>query len=701
MSATSSCPGSLRARLMSASPVVLCLALLAAPVAVQAQTAPADASTAGAAGERDYAPEEFARFAPQSALDMLNQVPGFAIRQATVERGLGQATGNVLLNGQRISNKSDDILAQLRRIPAGNVVRIEIRDGATLGIPGLSGQVANVVSRSTSLRGQWAYRPEFRARFTDPLLTRFETSVSGEHGPVQYTFGLENQANHSGAGGDTLIYDGTGALTEERLDIWTGVTNQPRVSARFVFDGPGDAVGNLNAAYRVVDYEFVEDGLRFSPGITDRERDVRDWQEGWDYEIGGDYELGWGPGRLKLIGLERQSGYDFESAVTVDYADGSPRTGSRSFTENEEGERILRGEYSWKQGVADMQISGEAAFNSLDRVTRLFSLQPSGQEVEVPFANGAARVEEMRYEAIGTYGRPLSDTLSFQLSAGAEFSELTQVGAGGLSRSFWRPKGQLSAVWEASPDTRVNLKLLRRVGQLNFSDFLASVNLNSGTQFSGNPNLVPPQSWELEAEVVRTHGDWGNSTLRLYGARIEDIVDIVPIGATGESIGNLDEAVRYGVEFRATTNLDPLGIRGMKLDSRFILQRSQVEDPLFHEDREISSSLKRLASFNLRHDIPETDWAWGAGLSHQKNAQTYRLTELSRQFEIPIFGSLFLEHKDFYGLTVRASAANVFAGESYQYRQVHAGRRTDPIAFFERRDRTIGPIFSLDIRGKF
>ena len=674
----------------------LALALAAAPLAAQAQTPAAET-----ADGRVYEAADFARFAPQNALDMLNQVPGFTIRQATAERGFGQATGNVLLNGQRISNKSDDILAQLRRIPAGNVLRIEIRDGSTLGIPGLSGQVANVVSRSTRLRGQWAYRPEFRARFTDPLLTRFETSVSGEHGPVQFTFGLENQANHSGAGGDTLIRDGAGALIEERLDVWTGKTNQPRVSARFVFDGPGDAVGNLNMAYRDYRSTYDEDGLRRAPGLPDRDRRVRDVEAGQDYEIGGDYEFGWGPGRLKLIGLDRLDSADYQSAVTTDWADGRPRQGDRVTQVSEEGERILRGEYSWKQGEADWQVSAEAAFNSLESETRLFALQPSGQEQEIPFANGAARVEETRYEVLGTYGRPLSPTLSFQGSVGGEFSELTQVGAGGLSRSFWRPKGQLSAVWSPDPDTRVNLRLQRRVGQLNFSDFLASVNLNSGTQFSGNPNLVPPQSWELEAEVVRTHGAWGNSTLRLYGARIEDIVDIVPIGATGESIGNLDQAVRYGVEFRATTNLDPLGLRGMKLDSRFILQRSQVEDPLTGQDREISGSLKRFASLSLRHDVPESDWAWGAGLSHQKSAQTYRLTELSRQFEMPIYGSVFIENKDVFGLTVRATAGNVFEGESYLFREVHAGRRTDPIAFIERRDRTIGPIFSFEVRGKF
>ncbi|QYF86976.1 TonB-dependent siderophore receptor [Brevundimonas sp. PAMC22021] len=682
-----------RTRLLAAAGAIALIVATATPAL--SQDAPA------AAGERVLVAADFARFAPGTAYDMLVQVPGFAIRQASVERGLGEATGNVLLNGQRISNKSDDVVAQLRRIPAGNVVRIEIRDGSGLGIPGLSGQVANVVTRAASLSGQWSWRPEARARFTDPILTRFDVSVSGERGPVEYTVALENQVSHSGAGGDTLIYDRFGSLTETRLDYWTGKVHQPRLSGRFVIDGPGDAVGNLNAAVRGLDYRFEEDGARVASNLPNRERAVRDEQDGYDREIGADWAFGWGVGRLKLIGLERYETYDYQSKVMIDWADGRPRTGDRLTQSSEEGERIVRAEYGWKPGEADAEVSVEAAFNSLDSTTRLFSLQPDGSEEELAFANGAARVEESRYQAMGTYGRPLSPTLSFQVSAGAEYSRLVQVGASGLERDFFRPKGQANAVWQASPNDRVTVRLQRRVGQLNFGDFLASADLNSETSYSGNPNLVPPQSWELEGEWVRNAGRWGSSTLRLYGAMIEDIVDIVPIGATGESIGNLDEALRYGVEWRATANLDPMGWRGVRVNTRLILQRSRVEDPLTLEDREISGSLKRQFSIDLRHDVPSTDLAWGFGLSHQKNAQTYRLTELSRQWEIPIFGSLFVEHKDVMGLTVRVSAANIFSGESYFTRTAYAGRRLDPISYVEIRDRTIGPIFNLEVRGRF
>ena len=120
------------------------------PAAARHGDAPPPVATDAATpqGGRTYTPADFARFAPRNALDMLNNVPGFSIDDGDTERrGLGQATGNVLINGERFSGKSTDIFTELRRISAANVARIEIVDGATLNISGLTGQVANVVTR--------------------------------------------------------------------------------------------------------------------------------------------------------------------------------------------------------------------------------------------------------------------------------------------------------------------------------------------------------------------------------------------------------------------------------------------------------------------------------------------------------------------------------------------------------------------------
>jgi hypothetical protein len=665
---------------------------------------PATGETAAApatVGPRSYTAQDLARFAPRNALDMVRQVPGFTIRDAPEQRGLGQASANVLLNGGRIGGKSDDIATQLQRIPVANVVRVDIVDGATLDVPGLSGEVANVITRATRTNGQFAWYPEFRSRNTDPVLTRFEASVSGQTGPVQWTFGLENRAGEGGADGFTEILGPNREFRELRDDQWTQHSEQPRGSARFVYDGPGSSVGNLNLSYRRYWHDYDELSLRTTTGLPDRSRTVVQEVHGWEYEIGGDFEFALGPGRLKLIGLNQVEREPVDSTVITSFADGRPDVGSRFLRVGDEVERIGRAEYRWRGGGADWQISGEGAFNSLEVATDLFTLRPDGEFGEIPFPNGTGRVEEDRYELMGSYGRPLASNLNMQLSGGGEYSQLRQIGPGGLTRSFWRPKGQLNLAWRPDPRTTINVRAQRRVLQLNFLDFLAVVNLAENRENAGNTELVPPQAWDLDLEGIRNLGPYGQTRLKIYGRWYDDIVDTIPIGPTGESPGNIDHAQAYGIEWATTFNFDPMGWRGARLDARLQFQTSSVRDPLTGEKREVSYFLQRLVELGLRHDIPGTDWAWGGDLNHVLGAREYRLTEVGRQTEGPVWTSLFVEHKDVFGLTVRATVTNLTGARSVWDRTVYVNRRDGPIAFFEDRNRSIGPIFSFSIRGRF
>ncbi len=675
--------------------LVLVAALLAAPPFARAQEAePAAPQAAG----RAYTPEDFARFAPRNALDMLRQVPGFVIREEVVERGLGQATGNVLVNGQRLSGKSNDVLSQLARVPAANVMRIEIRDAATLDVPGLSGQVANVVTRAQGISGQWKWQPDVRRYYTDPQITRGEVSVSGARGHVDYTIGLKNEANHSGAGGGTVIHNADRSLRETRDDAWTGEIDQPQLSAHLGYAGARGQAGNLNASVQKVFYHYLEDSLRSGPGLPDRARRVRSWQGGHNYELGGDWAFGFGSGTLKLIGLLRYDHTPLSDTAIVRTLDGSaPATGDRFTRDGETTERIARGEYRWK-ARGDWQVSAEYAFNKLDSVSALYALAPDGVFVPVPLPGGIATVQEDRYEAIASYGHALGARATLQVAAGGEYSTIE---AGGSRRSFRRPKGEVSLAWKAAPKLDVSVKLQRSVGQLDFYDFLASVDLTNGQANAGNPDLVPPQTTALEVEATRDLGAWGTTSLRVYAQRIDDIVDTIPIGADGESPGNIDRATRRGIEWKSTFNLDALGWHGAKLDARWQKEASEVRDPLTGRERPISNNLKDLASLDLRHDIPGTSWAWGLGLSYTFYARDYRLTEVGRQWEGPVWGSLFVERKDFHGLTLRASADNVTSARSMWDRSVYVDRRTGPVDFIEDRDRRIGPILSFSVSGEF
>ena len=147
-----------------------------------------------AGSKKVYVPADFARFAPRTAYDMLVQVPGFTIMSPSMgelDRGLGQATENVLINGERIANKSGGAVDELRRIAAANVDRIEIVDAASLGIAGLAGQVANVILKAGKKgSGQFEWRPDFRAHFAKPNLFRGIRELERQQGPGRlYHFG--------------------------------------------------------------------------------------------------------------------------------------------------------------------------------------------------------------------------------------------------------------------------------------------------------------------------------------------------------------------------------------------------------------------------------------------------------------------------------------------------------------------------------
>ena len=656
-------------------------------------------ATPSTGGARSYGPADFTRFAPRNALEMLENVPGFVIRAEVVERGLGQATGNVLLNGQRLSGKSNDMLSQLQRVAAANVVRIDIVDGATLDIPGLSGQVANVVTKAGGVTGTWRWRPDVRKYFTDPNLRRFDVSVSGSGDALDWTLGLSNNASHSGAGGATVIRNADGSLREQRRDEWTGELEQPQLNAQLSRKGASGATSNLNLLYRVFDYEYLEDGVRFgNPDVADRERGVRSTETGHTAELGGDHEFALGTGKLKLIGLAREVDSKMADTVLVAYADATPEAGERFARHGVEVERIGRAEYRWKAGAADWQVSGEYAFNELDATSALFVLDDAGVFAPFPDFGGRDVVSEDRFELMGTWCRTLRDGLALQVSAGGEFS---QIDAGGQSREFVRPKGLVSLAWTVSDSLDVGVKLERRVGQLNFYDFLASVDINDDQANAGNFDLVPPRTSELQVELTKDLGDWGNTSLRVYGQQIDDIVDTVPIGDDGESIGNLDEASVVGFEWKASMELAKLGWEGAKLDLLWQMQRSRVEDPLTGETRPISNSLAEGAEIILRHDIPGTQWAWGGDVTYWFHEKDYRLTEVGRFWEGPYWGGLYVERKDWHGMTVRLSASNLLDARSKWNRTVYEGRRTGPVDFHQETNRLIGPIFQLSLSGKF
>lgn len=680
--------------------------LAVAPAAALAQDtgdAPPPTPTLPAAveGAKSYTPADFTRFAPRTALEMLRQVPGFVIQEQDERRGLGQATSNVLINGQRFSGKSNDVVTELGRIPASNVTRIDIVDGATLDVPGLSGQVANIITSSSGITGSFAYRPQVRARRTPPRLLNGEVAVKIATGRNTYTLAAESQSFRQGNAGIERVFRPSGEILDLRDEVLSVDGEQPKISAGFSREGAGGSLTNLNGSFQLFHQDVKEISTRRPIFDVARDREVEERTREYNYELGGDHEFALGGGRLKLIGLRRFEHNPFRQTLIEAFPDDPDRlrVGDRFSQVVDETETIARGEYRWKAGGADWQVSAEGALNVLDAENGLFELDAAGEFVPVPLPNSVSTVKEKRAEAILSYGRPLSPTLTLQAQAGGEYSRITQSGEFGLKRTFIRPKGSVSVAWKASPRLDIAAKIEREVGQLNFFDFVASANVSGGTTNAGNANLVPQQSWNAEVQATRNLGPWGTLTARVYGEKITDIVDFVPIEGLGQAPGNLESATLYGIAWNSTFNLDPAGWRGARLDLELQFQDHSLTDPVTGVKRGINETTTRRILANFRHDIPETDWAYGASFDHVRESAGYRLDQRFVFYNQPGSVGIFVEHKNLMGLTVRGSVDNLFDTNESFTRTFYDGSRTGSILFTEARDRYYGPIFTLAISG--
>jgi len=656
-------------------------------------------------GRQIYDAGQFSRFNPRTALDMVRQVPGFTIDTGDDdERGLGQADENVLINGARISGKTVDAFTFLGRISATNVVRIEIVDGATLSISGLSGQVLNLVTsagETGGINGNFKWEPQWRRSGNNWFAG--EASISGKLGKGDFTLSVENDAARNGVEGPEQVTDRFGNLLFARDEVARYRQDKPKLSGSYSRTSEGGSLFNTNAAYQISRRRETVATDRTQVGQPDIFELYSSRENEWNAEFSTDYEFGLGGGRLKLIGLQRFEHSPVSDFFGQTFFDGvTPPNGSRFDRVTDEGESILRAEYGWKTaGGTDWGISVEGAYNFLDNEGALAVLDPQGIFQPVALTNANSKVTEYRGEFITSYGRPLSDALTLQATLGGEYSKISQSGAAGQSRSFVRPKGSVSLAWKPEPGLDVSLKLDRSVGQLNFFDFVESVDVAQNNGNAGNPALVPPQSWRAELEATQKLGPWGSLTVNIYGEKYSDIVDSIPITATTEARGNLDSATSYGVGLVSNILLDPIGWTGAKLDVEGEVRKSALRDPLTGIFRRISDDKIFTYEATLRHDIPGSDWAWGAGIEDFRFSDFLRLDQANRFRTGAPYSWIFIEHKNVMGLTVQANLGNLFGRSEKFTRTVYANRRDGPIAFVEDRSREFGLIYRLTVSGSF
>jgi hypothetical protein len=178
----------------------------------------AEAETTSAdSGRVVYDAAFYAQFAPRTALDMVQQTPGFSFEGGDNDtRGFSGAVGNVLIDGERLGAKSQTLEDVLQRVPANEVMRIEILRGADVaGDASNAAVLANVVRTRTAGGGTWM--AGFEMTNEDKATPTGRFAWSGRNEDREYSVGATTYTHDHNSEGPRKVTDGSGALVAERF----------------------------------------------------------------------------------------------------------------------------------------------------------------------------------------------------------------------------------------------------------------------------------------------------------------------------------------------------------------------------------------------------------------------------------------------------------------------------------------------------
>jgi outer membrane receptor protein involved in Fe transport len=688
-------------------------ATVASQAAVAQEAEPAAQNTVVASGKRQFRADFFAGYAPVTALDMVRRIPGFSIEEGEGRRGFGENAGNVLIDGDRPSTKSDDVFTILGRIPASEVDYIELTEqaGADAETQG-QGQVVNVV-RKISARVSGTYEGRIVAGGRYGFQPSGNASATLRRGPTTYELNVSSYSERIYGFGPEDFKTGTGALIERRHYQGKGGFDEAAIGGA-IKTRLGGAKINLNGR------------VRWSDGFDRREADYFDGSftdigdelllrggpiDDINYEVGGDVEFGVAPKlNTKIIALYRAAEESNDSSIEV-ARPGQAVTLFETRSRAKPSEAVARIQNDWSalSGHA-IQFGGEVAYNRLDAK---FSAASSVAGAVTSFPASNVLVEETRIEPFLTDVWTISPSWKLEAGVIAEFSKLTLSGDSTASRSFRFLKPRAIATWTVNPQTTVELRAERQVAQLNFGEFATSVDVTLGNQVdAGNADLVPEKTTTLSALIRHKFLERGSIQLRTDYQFVSDTQDLVPItlrDAAGnvtarfDGAGNIGNSKRWNAELEITLPFDwltkPMGFTGVELKYVGHYHDGRITDPVTGLKRGRSNTPLWHQQWDLRYDATELGLVYGASFSAQESNEAFFFNEYRRQAD-GVRTSLFIEYTKLKIGTLRLQVIDLqdFRRDRFIYADTRANSGLSQIV---NRKRELDPLIQLTLSGKF
>ncbi|MFL6846542.1 MAG: hypothetical protein ACJ8ER_16870 [Allosphingosinicella sp.] len=675
--------------------VAMAAALLMAGTAAGAVQAP------GANGRTVYEAAYFAQFAPSNALQIVQRVPGFSLDVGNQDvRGFGQAAGNVVINGQRPSSKSDTLETILARIPASRVARVEIGPGDLFGSE-FAGkpQVLNLVTTAAGgLAG--TFNGTLRRTYTGRVEPDVTVSALLRRGQSSFNASLGYQAFPTTEEGfDRVTSLPSGDLIEYRRKVNRIADRTLFASAGWELNAGDNRTAHLNLRASQNWFELGQKNDVFPVGGTIRDDRLTQDYSNRDYEVGGDVTRPLLGGGLKLIGLAtRRHRHNVDTSLNRVHS--VVTGGIVQDLDNQRDETVAR--LVWNRSDFhgwSVETGVEGVINKLDSDVNIFRIDSAGGQTRIDLPVDQAVVKEYRGEAFVNAGRPLSKTLRMDLGLTYEASRLTVSGDATAERvlKFLKPKASLD--YRDKSGWHAQVSLARTIAQLNFEDFISTAELTNDRVNGGNADLLPQRAWELLVTLEQPILGDGLVKVEAGYNRISLVQDRIPTPEGFDAPGNLGNGRMFILKSTVDAPLQRFGIKGGRFTAHTSLIDTSVEDPYTHRQRHFSGFNLFAADASFRQDLGK--WAYGATLFVNAPTYFFRQDEIDKPYSDP-YVQAFVEYRPNPKTTVSFNLDNASNAPAFRGRTFFTPDRRNPFPDqFEFRHRNKHIIPSIGIKHSF
>ena len=656
---------------------LICLGLaVAVPAFAQDQT-------------ESYRPDFFAAAHPATAMDMISRLPGFTFDGGDGSRGFSGNSGNVLINGQRPTSKTDSLSSVLSRIVASDVERIDVIHGSAPGID-MQGKpvMANVIRKETPSTDIVAVASETYFN-TGRALPGAQLQYSRTEGARGYDLSIRRDANFNDEMGEANItrIDASGkAVRSEETRRGSG----GNIGLHGAVNLPlGGGAFNANSSAQMSDFNngtFYDD-----PGAP---QNFASTSHNLNGEFGASYELDLGSAVLDLELLQRLG--RSVSNQSLDDNGASQRFSSLRAT----GESITRFTLRYPlTGKLSLEGGAEAAYNFLNGRS-LFT--QGGVLVAVPSSH--VSVNEQRGETFGQLSWQIADGLSLDTGLHAEYSIISEQGDTNRSRSFFYLKPRALMTWSINPNSQLRMRIEHQLGQLNFDDFVSSVSLTQNNVTAGNPDLRPDQSWQ--SEIAYEHRFWerGAVTVSFVHQNISNILDDKPLVTPDGSFdvrGNIGSGRSDQLNLNLAVPTDAIGLAGGLVSGSASWRDSAVTDPLTGMQRRFSFDDASTYSLDFTQDLTAWKSSWGLHYYNGWKEIGYRVAQADHVFGAPSLGANWTYKPD-ADLNLTFSVDNILIASRSRFSDYYAGpRNISPITNREIEFGYARPRFFISLRRTF